>query len=503
MDEVDQALALLQEKRRRRELRSSLHSWAKLATGFEPALHHTFLLDRLEDVTYGRLGNLIVLMPPGSAKSKYISNAFPPWWLGKFPTGTILAVSHSKNLIRSFSRNCRNLVELYSKELGYDLKPDTQAADEWETSSGGRYFCAGVGAGISGHRADLGFIDDYLGSEEDADSEVVREAQWQWFINDFTSRLKPGCPIIIVANRRHEDDLVGRILEEEPEDWTVIRLPFDAEDEDPLGRPKGAPLWPEWFLKNAKAQRQVQRARRHPRTWAGLWQQKPALEAGNFFEKDWIREYHAAQLPRDLRYYCASDHACKVKEVNDKTCLLVAGVDHLHRIWIVDWFWDRVDTGVVVARMIAMAKQYKPLRWWAGSDHITGSIGPFLSQKMRDTGVFFPLEEMTARGEKQARAQAIAGRMSEKMVLFPADLPGWTDAKHELLMFPGGKHDDFVDALAELGRGLAKMVPASLTVTATSSGNGLPNLDQPITMRWVKESHKRLEREAQGEGVHA
>lgn len=493
MDDLSQELALLQEKKRRRELRSSLHAWAKQATGYEPASHHTFLLDRLEDVTYGRLGNLIVLMPPGSAKSKYISNAFPPWWLGKNPTGAILAVSHSKNLIRSFSRNCRNLVDLYHKDLGYGLKPDTQAADEWETSLGGRYFCAGVGAGISGHRADLGFIDDYLGSEEDANSDIIREAQWQWFINDFAYRVKPGCPMIIVANRRHEDDLVGRILEEEPENWTVIRLPFDAEEGDPLGRAVGEPLWPEWFLKNDKAKKQVERARRHPRSWAGLWQQKPALEAGNFFEKSWIREYQATNLPKDLRYYCASDHAVKTKQDNDKTCLLVAGVDVQNRIWIVDWFWDRVDTGIVVAKMIAFARQYKPLRWWAGSDHITGSIGPFLSQKMKDSGVYFPLEEVTARGDKQARAQAIAGRMSEKMVLFPSDLPGWVDAKHEMLMFPGGKHDDFVDALAELGRGLAKMVPASLTVNMT--GNSLPEWQKPITMQWVKDSHKRRERE--------
>jgi hypothetical protein len=113
---------------------------------------------------------------------------------------------------------------------------------------------------------------------------------------------------------------------------------------------------------------------------------------------------------------------------------------------------------------------------------------------MQETNTFFPLEEVTTGGKnKTARAQSIAGRMSQKMVFFPSDMPGWDRAKHEILTFPGGAHDDFVDALAELGRGLAKMIPATLTVNTT--GNSMPVWNKPITMRWVKESHKRREKQ--------
>jgi len=297
--------------------------------------------------------------------------------------------------------------------------------------------------------------------------------------------------MIIVANRRHEDDLVGRILNEEDKLWTVVRLPFDAEDDDPLGRKPGEPLWPEWFLKNERAIAQIARARKNARTWAGLFQQRPAPEEGNFFKKDWIVEYRPDDLPRDLRFYSASDHAVRTKESNDLTCLLSAGLDSNGRLWILpDWFWDRADTGVVVERMLDMAARRKPLRWWAGSDHITGSIGPFLSKRMLERNVFFPLDEVSARGDKSARAQSIAGRMSAKMVMFPSFAPGWDKAKHEILTFPGGTHDDFVDALAELGRGLDQMVNAHLTVTVTS--NTIPR--QRLTVQWVKDSAKRRER---------
>jgi predicted phage terminase large subunit-like protein len=262
-----------------------------------------------------------------------------------------------------------------------------------------------------------------------------------------------------------------------------------AEDNDPLGRSPGERLWPDWYTEE-----QVAEARLDARTWAGLYQQRPAPEEGNFFKKDWLVEYRPADLPRDLHYYCSSDHACKTKQVNDRTCLLPAGVDPNGRIWILpDWFWDRADTGVVVEKMLQMAQRRKPLRWWAGSDHITGSIGPFLSRRMQETGVYFPLDEVTSRGDKSARAQSIAGRMSQKMVMFPSYAPGYDKVKHEVLTFPGGTHDDFVDALSELGRGLDQIIKPTLTVRTGNSP--LPNLNRPITMRWIKESHKRRERE--------
>jgi len=51
--------------------------------GMVPARHHAMLLDRLGLVADGAVDRLMVLMPPGSAKSTYASLIFPAWW----PTG--------------------------------------------------------------------------------------------------------------------------------------------------------------------------------------------------------------------------------------------------------------------------------------------------------------------------------------------------------------------------------------------------------------------------------
>lgn len=468
--EQQEELTLLEQAKLRNDCRNNLLSWAEylcdkqelpsIPANVRPALHHRYILSRLQDAIDGKIRKLMILVPPGAGKSVYTSIAFPTFFLNRYPNRTILACSHAHNLAQTFGRHCRNIVERNATVLGYSLAGDLQAADEWETDKKGRYFCAGVGGKIAGHRAGVGLIDDYLGSQQDADSVTMRDKVHAWFKNDFRPRLWPNAPEIIIANRRHEDDLVGRLLADE-NDWTVIRIPMLAEDDDVLGRKRGDRLWPDWYQ-----QYQVDDAMKDPRVWAGLYQQRPAPEEGNFFKKDWLVEYRpedlAAAERSGMHYYCASDHAVKMKESNDRTCLLAAGVDSSNRIWILpDWFWTRADTLEVCSAMLSMAKRRKPLRWWAGSDHITGSIGPFLRKMMAESNTYFALEEIVNTKDKRSKAQAISGRMAQKMVMFPSYAPSWAEAKHEILTFDAGTHDDFVDALGELGRGLGGMIPGT------------------------------------------
>jgi len=79
--------------------------------------------------------------------------------------------------------------------------------------------------------------------------------------------------------------------------------------------------------------------------------------------------------------------------------------------------------------------------------------------------------------------------MSQKMVLFPTFLPEWETALNQLLTFPAGTHDDFVDALAKIGQGLNIMTPAERD--APPPKDKLPYLWEP-TYRGLKDSHNRM-----------
>ena len=453
--------------------------------------HHRLITLTIERLLRNELPtrNLILLMPPGAAKSTYTSVLLPAWFCNpeQHPSELMLGCSYSYTLIEGFGEQARNIVQQESKVLGITISKTSAAAGDWRTTRNGGYFCAGVNAGIAGHRASLGLIDDYLGSEIDADSKIIRDRNWAWYKRDFVPRLWPTAWRIIIANRRHEDDLVGRLLNEESSKWTVIRLPMLAEDDDPLGRQCGERLWPEWFTVE-----QVEEARADSRTWAGLYQQRPAPEEGNYFKRENILTYKLHELPSNLRIYAGSDWALRRGQSNDFTCHLLGGVDVDGRLWILpEWFWGRVDTLEATDKMFEMSTRHKPVCWWHGRENITGSVGPFVYDKMRKENNYIPVEELPESKDKEAKAQPIKARTNARMVMFPGFVPDWERALHEMLTFPAGTYDDFVDALSKLGQGLAKMNPAEIRSVPWDGIVRPP----PLTCGWVARSHKRRERE--------
>ena len=130
-----------------------------------------------------------------------------------------------------------------------------------------------------GRRADLILIDDPVKNHSEADSASQREALWNWFQSDLVTRLKPGGRIVLVMTRWHEDDLAGRLLGTD-DGWKLLRLPALAEAGDPLGRPVGEALWPDWEGTEALARK---RRAVGERTWAAQFQQTPRPDTETLF----------------------------------------------------------------------------------------------------------------------------------------------------------------------------------------------------------------------------
>jgi phage terminase large subunit-like protein len=452
----------------------------------------------------------MVLQPPGSAKSTYANVQFIPHALAQREGQNVLACSHSTELAESFGGRARNLIEVNGKLLGLELCAHSRSRGRWEVGNKGTYLAAGVGTAIAGFRADIGLIDDPIRNREDADSKLVRDNHWDWYNFDFKTRLKPNAVIVFIYTPWHEDDLGHRILAAEGEvknggDWEVLRLPFFAEEGDPLGRdphvengtvklkgepvelPKGEMLWPQWYKKEM-----------YPldkRVGAALYQLRPSPEGGDYFKREWIEpcEYHtAAEIPQDLRIYVGSDHALGTREHNDRNCLIPVGVDSKDNIWILpDVWWKRADSGELVDAIIEMGRRRKPIEWWAESEHIEKSLRPFINKRMEETKTWFVITPLTSSRDLVSRAQPIRGKMRSLKVRFPAFTHWWHEAKHELLSFSGtGKsstHDDFIAALSEIGRGLDLM---SRPQEPVSEEDVLAKLGQETfkpSLKWLKE----------------
>lgn len=421
--------------------------------GFRPAAHHRLLIKELEAVARKENDRLMVLMPPGSAKSTYTSVVMPPWYLGKFPENSVIAASHTQDLIERFGRRARNLYAspLHKAVFGVSVAKDSGAAARWDTEKKGEYFAVGIGGAVAGRRADLGLIDDPVRSREDADSERVREKTWDWYVNDYLTRLKPGAAQILVMTRWHEDDLGGRILNMEGDRWRVIKLPMQAGVDDPLGRKPFERLWPEWFTEEM-----MMDAKRDTRAWNALYQQEPASEDGDYFKREWLRETEI--LPEKLAIYGASDYAVSEGR-GDFTEHGIFGVDAWSNVYVLDWWRDQAAADIWVEAQLDLVIRHQPLCWFGEAGVIRNAVEPFLARRMEERRAFCRLEWLPSVHDKPTRCRPFQALASSGKVFFPPN-SGWkSDVIGQLCRFPAGMHDDAVDVCSLIGRGLEHVRP--------------------------------------------
>ena len=272
----------------RRKIRANLEPWCIEALepfGFLPAAHHRLLIRELEWLAATPDGRLIVLMPPGSAKSTYASVLFPAWWLASNAQRNVIGVSYGSDLAQSFSRRVQSMIRENSATLGYGLA--SESVERWRTTHGSEYLATGSTAGITGYRSDLVIIDDPVKGRQHADSETIRNQIWNVYLADIYTRRRPGCRMVVIQTRWHEDDLSGRILQND-DGWRVVKLPaFATSDDDPLGRAFGDPLWGDdkyGYASDLIATRDLYERNGASRDWASLYQQDPRPAEGALFQ---------------------------------------------------------------------------------------------------------------------------------------------------------------------------------------------------------------------------
>lgn len=439
---------------------------------YQVAKHHEVLAAALESVEAGTMPRLIITLPPRHGKSQISSKAFPAWFMGRDPYRQMIVASYSATMAEDFGREVRSYMQTSAFQQvfpNFQLRKGGAAADRVQSEQGGIGVFVGAGGALTGRGADCLLIDDPIKDREDANSATMREKLWGWFTDVAMTRLMGGMGrVVIIMTRWHEDDLVGRLTdpnnacynEEEAKQWKIISFPALAEDDDIMGRQKDEPLWPDRItFEFLSSQRRL-----NPRGFSALYQGRPAPEEGDFIKRDWLHTYQPLDLPKNLRYYAASDHAVSTAQDRDPTVLMMVGVDESDNIWVLpDIFWRRVETDDVVDGMIDLMARYKPLIWWAERGHISKSIGPFLRKRMAEEQVYCAIDEVVPVKDKQTRAQAIRGRMSMGKVRFPGFAPWWEAARQQMLTFPAGKHDDFVDTIAYIGLGLGRMTTPSIS----------------------------------------
>lgn len=163
--------------------------------------HLVYVRERIDSIIQGLLygfapgqkNRLMIFMPPRHGKSSIGTIRLPAYLLEVAPWIRVISGAYNQDLADKFSRQTRRIAQ-----GRVAIAPDRNTVSEWETLQNGGLRAVGVGGGVTGHGANLGLIDDPVKSREEANSQTYREKVWEWYTDDFYTRLEPGAAIILI-----------------------------------------------------------------------------------------------------------------------------------------------------------------------------------------------------------------------------------------------------------------------------------------------------------------
>lgn len=420
---------------------------------YQPNWYNIEIRKVLNDFAYGKIKKLMIFTPPQHGKSQLVSRSLPPFILGIDPKKKIVGTSYSGDFAKRFSKDAKRIIASNEyKKLFPNTKINLSRKREQDESATanmyeivkhhGYHQTVGVGGQLTGVTVDIGIIDDIIKDSIEANSETTRENHWDWYETVFCTRLHNESQQLITFTRWHEDDLAGRLLRQEPDEWVVINLPALYEDNenawvmDP--REIDDALWPERHSK----ERLIKIREKSPKTFSALYQQRPSPEDGIIISIS------------DFQYYNPTENIRFQELIQTWDCSFKGNIKS---DWVVGEIWGRVGAKYYLVaerrgkwgiqktmdNILGMTSDYPKAKVKIVEDKANGpAIIEILKQYI--TGLI----PCTPDGDKVSRANAVAHCVESHNVYLPdpAIYPWVKEFIEEWRSFPNGAHDDRVDA---------------------------------------------------------
>lgn len=329
-------------------------------------------------------------------------------------------------------------------------------------------------------------IDDPHKNWKEAVSGAVCRSIQEWYDSTFYTRLEPDGSIIILHTRWTENDLIGYCLRDHAdENWTVVRFPAIAEEDDVLGRKEGEALCPERY--NRKALTKIKGVL-SSQMWNGLYQQRPSAMEGEMWLRSRWKYYK--EPPRCSYVIQSWDTGFKKGEHAAYSVCQTWGVFE-HGFALLDQWRDRVE----YPELEKMAK----LQFAAVHPHAVliedKASGQSLIQSLRRDSPHIPVIAVDPQddGSKEMRALAVTPMHESGMLWLPDPIAlpdyGWVkDMVERFVVFPNGVYKDEIDAASQALSHLRDYSSFSQVLTGSprSSGRILTNFRQELESLGIK-----------------
>jgi predicted phage terminase large subunit-like protein len=423
--------------------------------------HIEAIVEHLEAVTRGEIRNLIVSMPPRSLKSRIVSVMWPAWSWGEVsPSTQWLYASYSHTLAKRDSVDCRTIIrsDWYQRRYSHlvTLAPDQDEKMNYQNTRAGRRQATSVGSTTTGLGGDFLVIDDPH-NVRDVTSDTKREAVLNWHDESWLSRRNDPKTSrrVVVAQRTHDRDLLGHILERDGDSFEHLILPAEYDPArasatsigwtDPRTEPK------ELLHPDRMGPKEIEGQRRGmgSKPFETQYNQNPAPDGGNIINPDWLRFWTVE--PAGVEYVLHSwDMAFKGEKDGGGETSYVVG-----QVWacrgaerfLIYQVRERLDFVQTKHAVLALCLTHPPNVVLVEDKANGPAIISELRSKVPGLLPYMP------QGSKEARMHSVAPIFEARQVFLPdPDRTGneWVATyRANLARFPGGASNDEGDATSQ------------------------------------------------------
>ena len=409
---------------------------------------------------------VVVAAPRGHAKSTAVTHAYLLAKVLFRESRFVLLVSDTEGQAAEFLGGIRNELqtneELISTFGVSKVVKDTETdiivrmTDGWEF----RVIAKGSEQKVRGLKWNSGRPDLIIGDDLENDEIVMNPDRREKFMNWVMKALIPcgsdSCLVRVVGTILHFDSMLERFLGDV--NWVGRRFSAHSGYDD-----FSCLLWPEKFPEERlRAIRKRYEAQGMPEGYSQEYLNVPMSEQNSFFRKADFLGMKEEDRRKKKTFYVVGDLAISKAERSDYTVFGVVGVDEESVLHVVHVERGRLDSWEITERMFALQKLWKPEMFGVEQEKISKALGPFLNREMIKRGIFmnFPDPPLIPTKDKRVRAQAIMARMRAGGVRFDMEADWFHPLQEELLRFPRGAHDDYVDMLSWIGLMLDRLMEA-------------------------------------------
>jgi predicted phage terminase large subunit-like protein len=413
--------------------------------------HMEAMCHALMQVYEGETNRLIITLPPRMGKSLCVSIAFVAWVLGHLPQERILVGSYAQALAASLSNDTRRVMkeEFYRNTFPHTcIDPNKDTEMLFQTTKNGGRMAVTVGGSVTGMGGNYLIIDDAMKATE-FPSEHELDDTGSWFNGTFFSRLndKINGKIIVVMQRIHEDDLVGRLLE--AGGWTHLNLPAIAPEKASIELGNGR-VWhrnPGDVLHPAREPLEVlERTRQTVGSYifSAQYLQNPVPQGGGIVPWEWFKTYEEEPdtVPGELIVQ-SWDTATTTHDTSSFS-VCTTWVYQNGNSYLLDVYRNKLNYPDLRRHVEQHAHE-----WRADLliiEQHSGSL-PLIQSLVEETNLHFT--GLKPEKSKADRMLTVTPAIEAGRVKIPAEAEWLAEFRHELMAFPKGKHDDQVDSLSQ------------------------------------------------------